>query len=92
MGRRCTSDSPEAIGIEDLSKPDFGDPPMLEEGDIPVFWACGVTPQVAIRNAWPDLAITHEPGMMLVTDVAAEAAEFSGHGRDPVTGSSRRWP
>lgn len=68
---------PEAIGIHDLSKPDFGDAPVLEEGDIPVFWACGVTPQVAIRNARPELAITHEPGMMLVTDVPAEAAEFS---------------
>lgn len=68
---------PEAIGIKDLSKPDFGDPPVIEDGDIPVFWACGVTPQVAIRNAKADLAITHEPGMMLVTDVPAEAAEFS---------------
>ncbi|MDA3919915.1 MAG: putative hydro-lyase [Salinisphaera sp.] len=68
---------PEAIGIQDLSKPDFGDAPVLEEGDIPVFWACGVTPQVAIRNARPDFAITHEPGMMLITDVSAEAAEFS---------------
>ena len=68
---------PEAIGIKDLSKPDFGDPPLIEDGDIPVFWACGVTPQVAIRNANADLAITHEPGMMLVTDVPAEAAEFS---------------
>jgi uncharacterized protein YcsI (UPF0317 family) len=68
---------PGAIGIGDLSKPDFGDPPLMEDGDIPVFWACGVTPQVAIRNARADLAITHEPGMMLVTDVPAEAAEFS---------------
>lgn len=68
---------PEAIGIKDLSKPDFGDPPLIEDGDIPVFWACGVTPQIAIRNAGADLAITHEPGMMLVTDVPAEAAEFT---------------
>ncbi|UKV13719.1 putative hydro-lyase [Thalassospiraceae bacterium SW-3-3] len=68
---------PASIGISDLIKPDFGDEPVVNEGDIPVFWACGVTPQMAIRNVLPDLAITHEPGLMLVTDVLAEAAEFS---------------
>ncbi|HBN50128.1 MULTISPECIES: putative hydro-lyase [Thalassospira] len=68
---------PASIGISDLMKPDFGDEPVVDEGDIPVFWACGVTPQMAIRNVLPDLAITHEPGLMLVTDVLAEAAEFS---------------
>ncbi|RCK44754.1 hypothetical protein TH25_19000 [Thalassospira profundimaris] len=70
---------PSAIGIADIGKPDFGDEPVLNDGDIPVFWACGVTPQMAIRNAQPDLAITHEPGLMLVTDVLAEAAEFTLH-------------
>lgn len=65
---------PAAIGIADLARPDFGDPPVLAPGDVPVFWACGVTPQVAIRSAAPDLAITHEPGHMLVTDLAAEGA------------------
>lgn len=65
---------PAAIGIADLMCPDFGDPPVLAPGDVPVFWACGVTPQVAIRAAAPDLAITHEPGHMLVTDLAAEGA------------------
>lgn len=65
---------PAAIGIRDLARPDFGDPPVMEPGDVPVFWACGVTPQVAIRNAAPEIAITHEPGHMLVTDVPAEAA------------------
>lgn len=65
---------PAAIGIRDLAAPEFGDPPILEPGDVPVFWACGVTPQVAIREAAPDLAITHEPGHMLVTDRPAEAA------------------
>lgn len=68
---------PAQIGIADILKPDFGDEPVLEDGDIPVFWACGVTPQMAIRNALPDFAITHEPGLMLVTDVLAEAAELS---------------
>lgn len=68
---------PAQIGIADLMSPDFGEVPTLEPGDIPVFWACGVTPQMAIRAARPDLAITHEPGHMLVTDLSADAAEFS---------------
>ncbi|HSK39815.1 MAG TPA: putative hydro-lyase [Arenibaculum sp.] len=63
---------PAAIGIADSARPDFGDPPILREGDVPVFWACGVTPQMAIRRARPDLAITHEPGCMLVTDLLAD--------------------
>jgi uncharacterized protein YcsI (UPF0317 family) len=65
---------PAAIGIRDLARPDFGDPPVMDPGDVPVFWACGVTPQMAIRAARPDLAITHEPGHMLVTDRPAEGA------------------
>lgn len=67
---------PAAIGIGDLGAPDFGDPPVMEEGDIPVFWGCGVTPQIAITRARPDLAITHEPGHMLVTDIPAEGASI----------------
>ncbi|MEF2072951.1 putative hydro-lyase [Consotaella aegiceratis] len=63
---------PAAIGIADLMKPDFGDPPVIADGEVPVFWACGVTPQMAIRRARPDIAITHEPGHMLVTDLPAE--------------------
>lgn len=63
---------PAAIGIADLATPDFGDPPAMAAGDIPVFWACGVTPQVAIACARPELAITHEPGRMLVTDLPAD--------------------
>ena len=64
---------PAAIGIRDLASPEFGDPPVIEPGDVPVFWACGVTPQLAIRRAAPPIAITHEPGHMLVTDLVAEA-------------------
>lgn len=60
---------PAAIGIRDLSDPDFGEAVPVEPGEVPVFWACGVTPQVAIRNARPPLAITHSPGMMLITDL-----------------------
>jgi uncharacterized protein YcsI (UPF0317 family) len=67
---------PALIGIRDFANPEFGDPPVLREGDVPVFWACGVTPQMAIRNARPELAITHEPGFMLVTDLPAEGASI----------------
>ncbi|MGW4486617.1 putative hydro-lyase [Amycolatopsis sp. NPDC004368] len=61
--------APEALGIEDLSKPDFGDPVEIREGEVPVFWACGVTPQAAIMQSKPPFAITHAPGYMFVTDV-----------------------
>ena len=60
---------PAAIGIADIDKPDFGDAPVIRPGDVPVFWACGVTPQSAIRRAKPEIAIVHEPGHMLVTDL-----------------------
>ncbi|WP_108662452.1 putative hydro-lyase [Acuticoccus kandeliae] len=60
---------PEAIGIDDIAMPDFGEPVAVHAGEVPVFWACGVTPQIAILNAAPDLAITHAPGHMLITDV-----------------------
>ena len=66
---------PGAIGIDDLARPDFGDPPVIEPGDVLVYWACGVTPQLALRGAGCDLVITHEPGHMLVTDVPAASAE-----------------
>ena len=60
---------PEQIGIADLGKPFAGDAPNMAAGEIPVFWACGVTPQVAVEQARPSLCITHKPGSMLVTDV-----------------------
>lgn len=60
---------PGAIGIADLQKPDYGDPQPLHEGEIPVFWACGVTPQAALVNARLPLAITHAPGHMFVSDL-----------------------
>jgi uncharacterized protein YcsI (UPF0317 family) len=59
---------PEAIGIADLKRPDFGDPPQMAAGELPLFWACGVTPQVAIEAARPSICITHKPGSMLITD------------------------
>ena len=60
---------PAAIGVADLSRPDYGDAVPLGEGEVPVFWACGVTPQVALANAKPPIAITHSPGYMLITDI-----------------------
>jgi uncharacterized protein YcsI (UPF0317 family) len=60
---------PQAIGIEDLGNPDYGDAVAIEAGELPVFWACGVTPQAAIAAARPPFAITHAPGCMLVTDL-----------------------
>ena len=63
---------PAAIGIEDLARPDFGDAVTVKEGEIPVFWACGVTSQVAARAARPELMITHAPGHMFITDIRDE--------------------
>jgi uncharacterized protein YcsI (UPF0317 family) len=60
---------PEAIGIGDLDGPDFGDAVEIRSGEVPVFWACGVTPQLALEQARPELAITHSPGCMFVTDL-----------------------
>ena len=63
---------PEQIGIRDLARPDFGDPVPVEADELPVFWACGVTPQAALMAARPPLAITHSPGCMFVTDLRDE--------------------
>ena len=60
---------PSLIGIGNLSSPDFGDAVTVYSGEIPVFWACGVTPQVVLEQAKPPLCITHSPGAMLVTDL-----------------------
>jgi uncharacterized protein YcsI (UPF0317 family) len=60
---------PAALGIADLAKPDFGDPVEIRAGEVPVFWACGVTPQAAIMASRPPFAITHAPGYMFITDV-----------------------
>jgi len=63
---------PHAIGIEDLARPQFGDPPEMKQDELPVFWACGVTPQLALLNANLPLAMTHSPGCMLITDLLIE--------------------
>jgi len=59
---------PELIGVKDLSKTDYGDPVEVRPDELPVFWACGVTPQSVIAEAKPSFAITHSPACMLVTD------------------------
>jgi uncharacterized protein YcsI (UPF0317 family) len=60
---------PEAIGIHNIDAPDYGDAVSIRDGEVPVFWACGVTPQAAIVRARPSFCITHAPGHMLVTDL-----------------------
>jgi uncharacterized protein YcsI (UPF0317 family) len=59
---------PESIGIADLGRPDWGDAVPIGEEELPVFWACGVTPQSVVERAKPEFCITHYPGSMLVTD------------------------
>jgi uncharacterized protein YcsI (UPF0317 family) len=60
--------SPAAIGIVDLTKPDYGESVEIRQGEVPVFWACGVTPQAIVMKSKPKLCITHAPGCMLVLD------------------------
>ncbi|NGO81667.1 putative hydro-lyase [Streptomyces sp. YC504] len=60
---------PSVLGIEDLDRPDFGDPVDIRPDEIPVFWGCGVTPQAAVMESRPPFALTHAPGRMLITDV-----------------------
>ena len=60
---------PEQIGIRDLAKPDWGDSVEVPAGELPVFWACGVTPQAVVAAMKPEFCITHSPGSMLVTDL-----------------------
>ena len=61
--------APEEIGIVDVGQPDWGDPAPIHEGQVPVFWACGVTPVAAIEAAGVPFSITHKPGHMLITDI-----------------------
>ncbi|MDR0628487.1 MAG: putative hydro-lyase [Treponema sp.] len=67
---------PEVIGIKDIHKPDFGDRVTIHPGEVPVFWACGVTPQSVVMSAKPSIAITHAPGHMLITDVKNTLLKF----------------
>jgi uncharacterized protein YcsI (UPF0317 family) len=71
-GAPIYSGDPAKIGIKDISKPDFGDAVTIKDGEVPVFWACGVTPQAVVMNVKPEFAITHAPGHMFITDIKEE--------------------
>ncbi len=60
---------PSVVGVADIMKPDYGEAVEIREGEIPVFWPCGVTPQAAIEEAKPPIVITHSPGHMFITDI-----------------------
>ncbi|MFB4212815.1 putative hydro-lyase [Shouchella sp. JSM 1781072] len=64
--------NPAAIGITNIHKPDFGDQVTIKEGEVPVFWACGVTPQAVAMASKPALMITHAPGHMFITEIKNE--------------------
>jgi len=64
---------PAALGITDIARPDWGDPQEFARGDVPVFWACGVTPQAVALASKPPFMITHSPGHMFITDVPNSA-------------------
>lgn len=68
--------NPSTIGIKDITKPDFGDTVTIKDGEIPVFWCCGVTPQSVVMNSKPKIAITHAPGHMFITDVKNTLLKF----------------
>ena len=59
---------PSAVGIKDIGRPDYGEPIEFRNGEVPVFWACGVTPQEVALKSKPPLMITHSPGHMFITD------------------------
>ena len=64
---------PSSIGITDLDQPDYGDSVTVKEGEVPVFWACGVTPQAVAAHVKPPFMITHAPGHMFITDIKTES-------------------
>ena len=68
--------NPESIGIKDVTKPDYGDSVTINEGETPVVWACGVTPQNVIMQTKPPIAITHAPGHMFITDVKNSSLKY----------------
>ncbi|OAN78048.1 hypothetical protein A8B78_13365 [Jannaschia sp. EhC01] len=72
-GAPIAKGDPRALGIQDLSMPDYGDAVAVKPGEVPVYWACGVTPQNVLLDARLPLCITHSPGHMLISDVAEDA-------------------
>lgn len=63
---------PQAIGIRDVNQPDYGEAVTIKEGEVPLFWACGVTPQAVVTQSKPPLMITHAPGHMFITNMRDE--------------------
>lgn len=76
-GAPITMGHPREIGIEDLNAPDWGDPIAVNEDEVPVYWACGVTPQNVLMKARLPFCITHAPGHMLIADVSETLEEQS---------------
>lgn len=72
-GAPIATGDPAQLGISDLSQPDWGDAVEVREGEVPVYWACGVTPQNVLLDAGLPICITHAPGHMLIADVAEDA-------------------
>ena len=72
-GAPIATGDPAQIGIADLSQPDWGDAVEVRSGEVPVYWACGVTPQNVLLDAGLPICITHSPGHMLIADVAEDA-------------------
>ncbi len=68
---------PSLIGISDINRPDFGDAVTILPDELPVFWACGVTPQAVVMAAAPEFCITHAPGCMLITDLLNSALSLA---------------
>jgi uncharacterized protein YcsI (UPF0317 family) len=69
-GEPVHAGDPAALGIADLGRPDYGDPVPVAPGEVPVFWACGVTPQAVAHSARVPFMITHAPGHMFITDLS----------------------
>jgi uncharacterized protein YcsI (UPF0317 family) len=83
---------PALIGIRDLARPDYGDTVDISADELPVFWACGVTPQAAIAAARIPFAITHAPGCMLVTDIPNARLAAWCHSERSAEGAKSRNP
>lgn len=63
----------EKLGITDIAKPEWGDEPVLRDGEVPVFWACGVTPQLAVMTSGVEgVVLGHGPGKMVCLDLLVE--------------------
>jgi uncharacterized protein YcsI (UPF0317 family) len=72
---------PQKIGVQDLQKVDWGDPLRFEKDEVPVFWACGVTPQAVAMASKPEIMITHSAGHMFLSDIRDEELAALRKGR-----------